>query len=109
MDSPDYVTLTWGPCACSCISSATQYASGVLPFIRQMAAYAPHAGFAAWLPERWSRLWKGKLSQEVRQLDLEDRSAGAQVSSAVADADWGSEDEEDAITDPDGDDVIDLT
>eukprot|EP00884_Botryococcus_braunii_P009114 jgi/Botrbrau1/18203/Bobra.53_1s0062.1 len=102
--------LLWtdqSPLSPSWSSSATQYASTVLPFVRQMAACAPHSGFGVCLPERWSRLWNGKLTEEVRQWAVWVPDA---VSHRAHGTSFGpdSDGEEDVIADSDVD-VIDLT
>ena len=43
--------------------SASQLAAGVLPFARVLAA-AGVAGAAALLPQRWTHLWDGQLSEQ---------------------------------------------
>ena len=72
-------------------------AAQVMPFVRAIAAAAPHSQAATFGPARWQRLWQGRLVEEARGSGAAAAAAGSQWQAA------GASDEEEG-----GGDAIEL-
>jgi hypothetical protein len=69
-----------------------------MPFVRAIAAAAPHSQAATFGPPRWQRLWQGRLVEETR-------GSGA-AAAAAAGSQW--QDRGASDVDEEGGDAIEL-